>query len=76
MVKQFGLKSPAPGNKAVIQKRFYGDPEKVIWLAAAIRELGGANFPTIYESPWFTRMWTVQEVRALSDALYASCTYI
>ncbi|KAL9014471.1 MAG: hypothetical protein Q9180_008946, partial [Flavoplaca navasiana] len=61
MAKELRLKSPAPENKAVIQKWFYGDPEKVIWLAAAIRELGDANFPMIYESAWFTRMWIVQE---------------
>ncbi|KAL8836986.1 MAG: hypothetical protein Q9176_005987 [Flavoplaca citrina] len=61
MAKQLGLKSPAPENKAVIQKWFYGDPEKVIWLEAAIHELGEANFPKTYESAWFTRMWIVQE---------------
>ena len=71
MAKQLGLKSPAPENKSVIQKWFYGDPEKVMRLAAAIRELGDANFPEIYESAWFTRMWIVQEVRAFSDALHA-----
>ncbi|KAL8896251.1 MAG: hypothetical protein Q9192_003187 [Flavoplaca navasiana] len=76
MAKQLGLKSPAPENKAVIQKWFYGDPEKVIWLEGAIRELGDANFPTIYDSAWFTRMWIVQEVRAFSDALRPNCTHV
>ncbi|KAL8976016.1 MAG: hypothetical protein Q9205_007901, partial [Flavoplaca limonia] len=61
MARHLGLKSPAPENKAVIQKWFYGDPKKVVWLEAAIRELGDANFSMIYKSAWFTRMWIVQE---------------
>ena len=59
--QEISLRSPTNENREVLRKWFYGNSERGKWTMDVSNIVKGANFPSIYESAWFTRMWIVQE---------------
>lgn len=59
--QEIGLQSPTDENRKIIRKWVYGNSERVDWMMHVSSAAEHANFPLVYESAWFTRMWIVQE---------------
>ncbi len=59
--QEIGLRSPMDENREIIRKWVYGNSERVDWMMHVSSAAECANFPLVYESAWFTRMWIVQE---------------
>ena len=55
-------------NREVLQKWFYGNSERGKWKMNVSKVVEGTNFPSIYDSAWFTRKWIVQEALLASPA--------
>ena len=54
--QEISLQSPTNENREVLRKWFYGNKERGNWAMGVSSVVEGANFPSIYESAWFTRM--------------------
>ena len=59
--QEISLRSPTNENREVLRKWHYGNSERAKWTMSVSSVVEDANFPSIYESAWFTRMWIVQE---------------